>query len=617
MSGDGYGYLFLGCCDAQFAFFRGDVVVICIKLLTCCIGNGIGYFTFTYIGNTSGCTDIGYLSCYKSVSSCYIRSGQGRSVIRFVCTFAGKGYLSWADLKFSVSYYKNDTRKVPVLVGELCFFQTHRIGAGICSLCFCLSTEFKVIFCIQIRIIFTDFYAFHLISAYTVFGSVIRFSICISLNGYNDCLFTFFNSQFSDCNLDIIVGSFGILIQLVGKSIIAASLIGLGSGYIVGYAFTGCKAVTAYGYVVVGQRGSVVDLFISCAGKYYLSWGNGKGSVRYYEFHVCKVRVRIFKLSCCQAHRVCSFCCICFFHFCSSTEAEICLFVQTTVTGNDCLIAFRFLRSSVILLRICMSGDGYGYLFLGCCDAQFAFFRGDVVVICIKLLTCCIGNGIGYFTFTYIGNTSGCTDIGYLSCYKSVSSCHTRSGQRRSVIRLACTFTGKVYLSWGDGKASVLGLYLELAGYHVSFFIRYHRGSGDVVGVASCVLLFRVLRTQSADCVAVPFHCELIGLHSNGFMLFSVIGCSCAVRLYRYLILRLAVCDGQRSFLLADLIVVYVGVAVQFIAECICAASHYGLASGKVVGCTFSFCKPALYLKGRVPVHKGVPVILLAQGCTL
>ena len=100
-------------------------------------------------------------------------------------------------------------------------------------------------------------------------------------------------------------------------------------------------------------------------------------------------------------------------------------------------------------------------------------------------------------------------------------------------------------------------------------------------------------------------------------MLFSIIGCSCAVRLYRYLILRLAVCNGQRSLLLADLIVVYVGVAVQFIAECICAASHYGLASGKVVGCTFSFCKPALYLKGRVPVHKGVPVILLAQGCTL
>ena len=353
-----------------------------------------------------------------------------------------------------------------------------------------------------------------------MFGSVIRFSICISLNGYNDGLFTFFNSQFSDCNLDIIVGSFGILIQLVGKSIIAASLIGLGSGYLVGCTFTGCKAVTAYGYVVVGQRGSVVDLFIGRTGKGYLSWGDGKGSVRYYEFHVCKVRVRICKLPCCQSHRVCSFCCICFLYFCSSTEAEVSLFVQTTVTGNNCLIAFRFLRRSVIFLRICMSGDGYGYLFLGCCDAQFALFPGDVVVICIKFLTCCIGNGIGYFTFTYIGNTSGCTDIGYLSCYKSVSSCHTRSGQGRSVIRLACTFTGKGYRSLGDLKLSIYrfryNILSSTIGHSNSIFCK-------------CCRIFSGIRSSCTNRNASEAYAFRNACVTTNAMLLSIIGCSFAV----------------------------------------------------------------------------------------
>ena len=398
MSGDGYGYLFLGCCDAQFAFFPGDVVVIRIKLLTCCIGNGIGYFTFAYIGNTSGCTDIGYLSCYKSVSSCYIRSGQGCSVIRFACTFAGKGYLSWGDLKFSVSYYKNDTRKVLVLVGELCFFQTHRIGVRICSLCFCLSTEFKVIFCIQIRIIFTDFYAFHLISAYTVFGSIIRFSICISLNGYNDCLFTFFNSQFSDFNLDIIVGSFGILIQLVSKSIIAASLIGLGSGYIVDCTFTLREIISRYNNYIICQRCAIVYFAVSCTCERQNTFCNIEITVCYYEFYTGKVFTDVFEFLCCQAHHVlisigshCS---------CTSTKVVIVFCVQCVVDGY--VITFYCFFGSIIFEGIIMTCDGYGYFVNNWSDPEGSRFILNIVVFRFIASFLSKGNFISYILITYI-----------------------------------------------------------------------------------------------------------------------------------------------------------------------------------------------------------------------
>ena len=74
----------------------------------------------------------------------------------------------------------------------------------------------------------------------------------VVVHGYDDFVCNWCYCKFSWCKLNAVVGSFGILIQLVGKSIIAASTIGLGSGYLVVCTFTGCKAVTAYGYGMVG-----------------------------------------------------------------------------------------------------------------------------------------------------------------------------------------------------------------------------------------------------------------------------------------------------------------------------------------------------------------------------
>ena len=93
----------------------------------------------------------------------------------------------------------------------------------------------------------------------------------------------------------------------------------------------------------------------------------------------------------------------------------------------------------------------------------------------------------------------------------------------------------------------------------------------------------------------------------------SVIRRFSAVRFYFNLVLLGTILDLQRSFGLADVIVVCLGVAVQCIAECVRTLAHHCLAACECVRRTFAFNPARLCRQGRVSVHQRCSVVFLLQ----
>ena len=100
-------------------------------------------------------------------------------------------------------------------------------------------------------------------------------------------------------------------------------------------------------------------------------------------------------------------------------------------------------------------------------------------------------------------------------------------------------------------------------------------------------------------------------------MLFSIVGCGCALCYYRCLILRVTVCYRQSSFALVNDVVIRIRVCLQGIAECVRAASYNRLASGKGIGCSLSLCKAGFSFQSSLAIYKCLAIILLAQVRTL
>ena len=147
--------------------------------------------------------------------------------------------------------------------------------------------------------------------------------------------------------------------------------------------------------------------------------------------------------------------------------------------------------------------------------------------------------------------------------------------------------------------------------------IKHYRGSSDVVRVGSCIFLGRILGFQAGYRILIAAYGKLVSFNTGCTMISSVIRCGCAVCFYGYLILRTTVRYTQGSFTLCDGVVGFLRVCFQGIAECVCAASYQGLASGEVISCSLTFCKSCLSLQCGLSVYKCGSVILLVQIGTL
>ena len=217
-------------------------------------------------------------------------------------------------------------------------------------------------------------------------------------DGYGDFVCNWCYCKFSWCKLNAVVGSFGILIQLVGKSIIAASLIGLGSGYIVGCTFTLCEIISRYNNCIVCQRCAIVYFAVSCTCNRQDAFCNIEITVYYYKFYTGKVFTNVFEFLCCQTHHVlirigsrCS---------CTSTKVVIVFCVQCVVNGY--VITFYCFFDSIIFEGIIMTCDGYGYFVNNWSDPKGSRFILNIVVFRFIASFLSKGNFIPYILITYI-----------------------------------------------------------------------------------------------------------------------------------------------------------------------------------------------------------------------
>ena len=89
-----------------------------------------------------------------------------------------------------------------------------------------------------------------------------------------------------------------------------------------------------------------------------------------------------------------------------------------------------------------MARNRYNYFFCTFRNQELAFVLLDAVVARLELFTFSIFDGIGYFPFAYIGDTSRCPDVSYFAFDKTVSLYrYSRFRKRGPVIRLASAFT--------------------------------------------------------------------------------------------------------------------------------------------------------------------------------
>ena len=150
MARNRYNYFFCTFRNQELAFVLLDAVVARLELFTFGIFDGICYFPFAYIGDTSSCPDVGYFAFYKTFPRYrYFRLRKRGPVIRLASAFTCQHYTSRADRQASVLYGKLYIRKVLIRIPELPCCQAHLIGTCIGSRCFCCSAECEVICCVQ------------------------------------------------------------------------------------------------------------------------------------------------------------------------------------------------------------------------------------------------------------------------------------------------------------------------------------------------------------------------------------------------------------------------------------------------------------------------------------
>ena len=427
-------------CDLQLSLVLRDRVVAFFECGSRRVGDRVIHF-FACFGNASRCTDLAYLSGHESASTHgYLRSGQRCSVVRFRCPFACQDHVPRIDRQGSVRYHEANVREVLCrFVRELVFRQTHRIRVRIFLGHFGCSAECEVILGVQLRCFSIDLDAFYRISGYRMFVSVIHYRIRVALDRYDYRVLARFDRQCAFYRRDHIVLGICSIFQFIGELVVCASCLRDRSGHFPFRTVCSHESVSAYRHLVLGQRGSVIDLLIASTGQGHFSRADCQGTVCYDELHVAEVSICVCELACGQTHRICVR--IFLAHFGRSAECDVRFFVQAVADGLN-LVAFCGLGCSVILLAVRVTNDRHGHLVTYRQDAQFSFVLGDLIVIGVELaLYRTVGDGIVHFTLAYARYASCCLDVGHLTGYESVSDSDIRSGQWCSVIRLAGCFT--------------------------------------------------------------------------------------------------------------------------------------------------------------------------------
>ena len=410
------------------------------------------------------------------------------------------------------------------------------------------------------------------------------------------------DDQFAVFLSDGVVVSLGAFGQRVCEPVLAAALIGLAAGDVVGRTLACDEAAAADGDGGIGERSAVIFLFTTAGGERYGTRGDGERALLACTEGVVVGDVNAVARDLVGLDDVVAAALIGL----AANDFDLKLVTLGELTGvgvaavGDCLAA--------VDLGLAVRGDDN--LGGNCGDGQVAVFLGDLVVLCLGVVIQLVVEGVLAAADIELAAGDG------VGCAFAINEAVAGDGdimvgERDTVIHLAVGCGGESYLTLGDGQRAVLDDKLNIgeviADVLKVFGNKLHViaagiGAGDS-GIAGEVEVISGVE-RIAD----------LGVVAGDGLFAAVILCSAAVLLDRDNDLVGDGCNRQGTGVCSDIVVVGVGALVQSVAEGVRAAACEGLTAGDGVGCAFAISE-ALAGDGDIMVGERGTVILFAAVC--
>ena len=249
-------------------------------------------------------------------------------------------------------------------------------------------------------------------------------------------------------------------------------------------------------------------------------------------------------------------------------ELNVALNIEAVISRE--VIAGHGLLGAVVSLGFLLALDGDGNLIGNRVHLQSSVLGlGECVVIRARIGVERVG--IGVVRLTNVGDGAGIGIGRTLAFGEALHELHLVLGMLITVVGplVGSRLHGDGGL--GDVERTVLGRDLKLARHVIALGILHHCGASNVIGVGACVGLGGVLGSKARDGIRVALDRELISLDTSCRMLLAIVGSGGGVGFDVNLIFSVTVGGGQRAGGGSYVVVLGLGVVVQFVAESVVA----------------------------------------------
>ena len=278
-----------------------------------------------------------------------------------------------------------------------------------------------------------------------------------------------------------------------------------------------------------------------------------------------------------------------------SAEDKVAFLVQRI--GCLEVVTGRTLLGAAVRQRGALARDGDGDLVGNRRHLKGAFFLSNSVVVEVGVRVAPVRERVRHLAS--IGNGARHVIDSALARNKAVAADGDAIiGQRLAVVHPAFACRGQRDGAFRDFQLARNQRYSELAGHIVAVSILHHRRAADGVRIFAGVNGLRVGGIQALDRVLLAVHRELGRFQSCRRVLNAVVRVAGGgVRLDRDLILRLAIGHRQLTGNHADIVVAFLGVLIQRVAERVGAAAHQRLRTSEGVSGAFTLGPAGLHRK--------------------
>ena len=251
---------------------------------------------------------------------------------------------------------------------------------------------------------------------------------------------------------------------------------------------------------------------------------------------------------------------------------------------------------TVILPALCRGADNQCAIAFS--DLQLALILCDIVVVCLKVLALCVGDGVGYFAFSYCCYTSCSLDVCDLTIYEPVAAyCYVWLCERCSVIWLLTALGCQGYCSLVDRQSSYVCSYIAVAACVADDIVI------SVVLTVACVIVLNPFCCCSDRYGVASAQCEYLAC-AVSLNFFAVICygvdfiCMCLTVILPALCrgadnqCAIAFSDLQLALILCDIVVVCLELSTLCIGD---GVGYFAFSYCCYASCSLDVCDLAIY----------------------